>query len=70
MYTKIWNDEVAEKLQKRMEIESAKGNTINVRECEEAIAGQYCPDCSMYDDASPGGTGVRCPLCGRMCEVD
>ena len=70
MYTKIWNDEIKEKLVRRLQIEQAKGNAVEIRECEEAIEGQYCPDCSPYDDAPEGEDGDKCPMCGRICETD
>jgi rubrerythrin len=67
MYTSQYSQAVEERLTRRLAIEQAKGDGASaaiVRETKEAIEGQYCPDCAVFDD----GAEHRCPTCGRQTQ--
>ena len=67
MYTNRYTADVERRLTRRLAIEQAKGDGASaaiVRETKEAIEGQYCPDCAVFDD----GAEHRCPTCGRQTQ--
>ena len=66
-YTSQYSKAVEERLLRRLAIEQAEGEGARayiIRETQEALEGQYCPDCMMYDD----GDQHRCPTCGRRTQ--